>query len=473
MGDHRSAGGAASLIWQPMAMRWRGVAVITNTPPRSQQRSPGAMQANAIMEGVVTKAANKLGLDQVAIRRINSPEGKAPYGPPAAGGERRHVTYASVKQALDRGAELFKWNERLARAGKREGTKVRGVGVAVGPHGSGSIGYDGLMTIRPDGRLYVQSGIGNLGTHSVIDVARVAADTLAMPWEKVDVVWGNTGQHVPWTCLSVGSQTTHAMTRANLAGAEDARHKLQEIAAKDLGGAPADYTLGGERVYHRSNPSRGMSYAQAARRALELGGRYDGHELPEDINPFTKRSAVALAGLGLMGVAKDNYPRDGDTYSFVAGFAEVEVDVETGHVRLVDYLAVGDVGTVVNPRSLHGQLLGGSCLGIGHALMQKWVFDQHYGVPLAKRFYQNKPLTILDIPATMHSEALGIADPETPVGARGVGEPPVGAGYGSVLNAIASAIGEDAFRRAPVTADIILTSLEEGRRVHEPLMAHL
>jgi CO/xanthine dehydrogenase Mo-binding subunit len=105
--------------------------------------------------------------------------------------------------------------------------------------------------------------------------------------------------------------------------------------------------------------------------------------------------------------------------------------------------------------------------------MQKWVFDQHYGVPLAKRFYQNKPLTILDIPATMHSEALGIADPETPVGARGVGEPPVGAGYGSVLNAIASAIGEDAFRRAPVTADIILTSLEEGRRVHEPLMAHL
>jgi CO/xanthine dehydrogenase Mo-binding subunit len=473
MGDHRSAGGAASLIWQPMAMRWRGVAVITNTPPRSQQRSPGAMQANAIMEGVVTKAANKLGLDQVAIRRINSPEGKAPYGPPAAGGERRHVTYASVKQALDRGAELFKWNERLARAGKREGTKVRGVGVAVGPHGSGSIGYDGLMTIRPDGRLYVQSGIGNLGTHSVIDVARVAADTLAMPWEKVDVVWGNTGQHVPWTCLSVGSQTTHAMTRANLAGAEDARHKLQEIAAKDLGGAPADYTLGGERVYHRSNPSRGMSYAQAARRALELGGRYDGHELPEDINPFTKRSAAALAGLGLMGVAKDNYPRDGDTYSFVAGFAEVEVDVETGHVRLVDYLAVGDVGTVVNPRSLHGQLLGGSCLGIGHALMQKWVFDQHYGVPLAKRFYQNKPLTILDIPATMHSEALGIADPETPVGARGVGEPPVGAGYGSVLNAIASAIGEDAFRRAPVTADIILTSLEEGRRVHEPLMAHL
>ena len=273
--------------------------------------------------------------------------------------------------------------------------------------------------------------------------------------------------------MSVGSQTTHAMTRANLAGAVDARLKLREIAAHDLGGQPSDYTLGGERVYRRDNPSRGLTYAEAAERAVALGGKYDGHDLPADIHPMTKKSAAALAGLGLMGVAKDTYRHDGDTYSFVVGFAEVEVDVETGHTKVVDYLAVGDVGTVVNPRSLHGQLLGGINLGIGHALQQKWVYDQHYGVPLAKRFYHTKPLTILDVPSTMQTDALGIADPETPVGARGVGEPPVGAGYGSVLNAIADAVGEDIFRRAPVMADIVLTSLENGRRMHDPLTAHL
>ena len=121
----------------------------------------------------------------------------------------------------------------------------------------------------------------------------------------------------------------------------------------------------------------------------------------------------------------------------------------------------------------HGQLLGGINLGIGHALQQKWVYDPHYGVPLAKRFYHNKPLTILDIPAKMETIALGLADPETPVGARGVGEPPVGAGYGSVMNAIADAVGEEIFRKAPVTADIVLTSLEHGRRMHEPLASHL
>jgi CO/xanthine dehydrogenase Mo-binding subunit len=472
MGDYRSAANAASLIWQPLAMRWRGVAVITNTPPRSQQRSPGPMQANAIMEPVVTKAAKKLGLDQLAIRRINSPEGKASYGPPRPNGTRGHVTSAFVKQALDRGAELFNWDERKARAGKRQGSKVRGIGVAVGPHGAGSIGYDGLMTIRPDGNLYVQSGVGNLGTHSTIDLARIAADVLAIPWEKVVVNWGNTSKNLPWSCMSVGSQTTHAMTRANLAGATDARLKLQEIAAHDLGGSPSEYTLGDERVYRRGTPSRGLTYAQAAARAIELGGKYDGHELPDDIHAMTRASATVLAGTGLMGVAKDTYPRDGDTYSFIAGFAEVEVDVETGKLQVVDYLAVADVGTVINPRSLHGQILGGINLGIGHALSQKWVYDTHYGVPLAKRFHHTKPLTILDVPAEMRTEALGLADPETPTGARGVGEPPVGAGYGSVLNAIANAIGEEAFRRAPVTADMVITSLEHGSRVHE-MRAHL
>src|SRR5215471_6275297 len=118
MGDYRSAALAASLIWQTLAMRWRGLAVLTNTPPRSQQRSPGTMQANAIMEPVVTKAANKLGLDQVAIRRINAPEGKALYGPARANGGRAHTTSAFVRNALDRGAEMFEWDTRKARAGK-------------------------------------------------------------------------------------------------------------------------------------------------------------------------------------------------------------------------------------------------------------------------------------------------------------------------------------------------------------------
>jgi CO/xanthine dehydrogenase Mo-binding subunit len=472
VGDGRSAGDHISLSYQPETMRWRSLSVLTNTPPRGAQRAPGGFQGNALMEPILAKAARKLGIDEVAIHRINAPEGKAKFGALNARGTQNYTTSAFLKQALDRGAELFKWEERKARSGKREGSKVRGVGVAVSAYSAGSMGFDGLIVLKPDGRLAIQSGIGNLGTESVFDCHRVSAEVLGMPWEKCDVTWGNTSKHMPSTCGQGGSQTTHAMTRAAHAAGMDAKKKLQEIAAKALGGRPDDYDVANERVF-RKGGGAGLTFAEAAKRAIALGGKYDGHELPADINPFTKTSATALAGQGLMGVARDNYGRDGSSKSYVAGFAEVEVDVETGMYRVIDYLTVADVGTVIHPRSLGGQLNGGIMLGLGHATGQKWVYDQRYGTPVARRFYQTKPPSILDAPENMQWTALDIPDPETPVGARGVGEAPVGAGFGAVVNAVAAAIGDDFFRRAPVTPDMLLTALEEGRATHEPLTANV
>jgi CO/xanthine dehydrogenase Mo-binding subunit len=467
-GDANSAGQTISLCYQPDAMRWRTLTVLTNTPPKVSQRAPGGMQGNGLMEPVITKAANKLGLDQVEIRRINAPEGRAPFGPPGGNGQRNRVTDSHVKDALVKGAELFNWDEKKARSGRRVGSKVRGSGVAVSSYTAGSIGFDGLIVIRPDGKVQVQSGIGNLGTHSIFDVHRVVAEILDTPWDQFEVVFGDTGKHLPWTCISAGSQTAHAMTRAAHAVGTAAKARLQEVAAKTYGGNPASYPVANGRVGR-------MTFAEAAKKAIELGGVYDGHEVPEsnNINAFTKRSVAGLAGQGLVVAARDNYPRNGASQSFVAGFAEVEVDVETGAYTILEFAAVADCGTVLNPRSLQGQTFGGLMLGIGHAIGQKWVYDQHYGVPLAKRFYHNKPPTILDAPQAFKFAALDIADPETPVGARGIGEPPVGAGLGAVLNAIAAAIGDEAFRRAPVNADMILDSLEAGVRRTEGLTAHI
>jgi CO/xanthine dehydrogenase Mo-binding subunit len=161
------------------------------------------------------------------------------------------------------------------------------------------------------------------------------------------------------------------------------------------------------------------------------------------------------------------------THSYVASFAEIEVDVETGKYYVIDFLAYADVGTVIHPRALGGQVLGRSTLGIGHAIGQKWVFDPHYGEMVSKRFHHNKPPTILDVPVNMQWAALDIPDPETPVGARGIGEPPVGGGCASILNALSDALGDEIFQRAPVNLDTILTSLEAGRPMQHPLMAHI
>jgi CO/xanthine dehydrogenase Mo-binding subunit len=468
-GDVPSSGRIVSLLYQPEAMRWRGATILTNTPPRSAQSSPGGLQGIVIMEPVIAKAARKLGLDQVAIRRINCPEGKAPFGP-EVNGKRQYATSAFLKEALDRGAEQFKWSERMARTPKRIGTKVRGVGVSLSCYVGGSVGFDGLLVITPDGRVNFQSGIGNLGTESVIDVHRAGAEVLGVPWERCDVTWGDTSKSLPFTCVSGGSQTTHAMTRAAYATAMDARQKLKEIAAKKLGGKPQDYDVANERVFRKG---AGMTLAQAAKYAIQLGGIYDGHEVSADLHKRTKASAAALAGQGLLAAAKDNYSRDGATFSYVASFAEVEVDVDTGKYIIVDFLAYADVGSVIHPRALGGQVLGRSVLGMGHALGQKWVYDPHYGAMLSTRFYQSKPPTILDVPVDMQWAALDIPDPETPVGARGVGEPPVGGGCASILNALSDALGDEIFRRAPVNADTILTSLEAGRPMQHPLMAHI
>ena len=310
-GDSNTAAAIVSLSYQPESMRFNGLAVLTNTPPKVSQRSPGGMQGNGIMEPIISKAAKMLGLDQVDVRKINAAVGKAPFGAPLANGRQNYVTSSFVREALDRGRELFKWDEKKALySGKRQGTKARGIGVAVSPFAAGSIGFDGLFVIKPDGRIAFQTGIGNHGTHSVFDVHRVAADMLDVPWEQCDVIFGDTSKNLPWTCVSAGSQTAHAMTRAAHAAAKDAIKKLQEIAAKIARRRSRQYRVAGGRV---SGAGGSMTFAQAAQKAIALGGKYDGHELPGDINAITKASATALAGQGLMAVAKDAYPRDGQS----------------------------------------------------------------------------------------------------------------------------------------------------------------
>jgi CO/xanthine dehydrogenase Mo-binding subunit len=472
--DNQDDGGSSarivSLLYQPPAMRWRGVSVMTNTPTRSAQSAPGGMQGITIIEPILAKAARKLGVDQVAMRRVNCPEGKAEYGPPNKG-KRAHATSCFLKQALDQGAEQFKWQERIAKP-KRTGSKARGVGVSLSCFVGGTVGFDGLLVITPEGRVRFHSGIGNLGTESVMDVHRAGAEVLGVPWELCDVVWGDTSKIFPYTCASGGSQTTHAMTRAAFAVATECKQKLQEVAAMSLGGKPENYEVDNGRVF-RKGGGAGLTLAQAAQKAIELGGIYDGHQAPDDVHKVTKTAVAALAGQGLVVAARDKAPRDGDTFSYVASFAEVEVDVETGKYFITDFLAYGDVGTVLHPHSLGGQMLGRSILGIAHAIGQKWVYDPEYGVAVAKRFYQNRPPTILDVPVDMQWAALNIPDPETPVGARGVGEPPVGGGCASILNALSDALSDEIFQRAPVNADTILASFEAGRPMQHPFTASI
>jgi CO/xanthine dehydrogenase Mo-binding subunit len=477
-GDHSTTANLGSLLFQAPNMRFRGLSVATNTPPGVSQRAPGGLQASVWFEPLVHEAARKLGIDQVAIRKMNAPEGQAVFGlvPPNTppGRPRSKLTSCFVKECLDQGAELFGWEARKANSGKRTGSKVRGIGCGTGAYTAGSIGVDGLCILRPDGKLEIHQGIGNLGTHSVIDTARVIAEVANVPWENCEVVWGNTSKGLPWSSIQAGSQTTYAHTRANFATGQDLKKKLQEVAAKTKGGSPEGYDTGPQGVI-RKGGGLVMTWAQAAEAAIKLGGIYDGTETPKEINAMTKAAAAAHKGRGLMGVARDNLPRDGQTYGFMSAFAEVEVDVETGVWTIVDFVGVADVGTVIHPNSLGAQINGGSLQGIGHIRSQKLVFDPHYGSGLSGRMHHNKPPSILDVPFNAKWGAVGLPDPTNPVGAKGIGEPSTVAAAGAVLAALADAVGDDIIRRTPVQPEHIAAALANGRKLMmaNPLQAFI
>ncbi|MDC0161057.1 molybdopterin-dependent oxidoreductase, partial [Gemmatimonadales bacterium] len=463
-GDFNTAGMIADLTYTPQNMRFRGVSMYTNTPPKAAQRGPGGAQIISMMEPILEKAGRELGVDRFEMHRMNAPRGDVKFGP-------RNATLTSVHavEALDKGREMFDWDAKLAISGQRNGSKVTGIGIGLSPYTAGSRGRDGMMIIRPDGKLYVHQGIGNLGTHSIADTARPAAELLGYNWKDVEIVWGNSARAYPRSTVQAGSQTTTAHTRANHAAATDALRKIREIAAATMGGAPSAYRVDSGRV---SGPGGTMTLARIAERAIAMGGEYSGEALPGDIHAQTVPAAQILAGEGLMGIARDNYGGEGNIYSWVAGFAMVELDEETGVVELKEYVGVTDCGTVIHPRSLGAQVFGGSIQGMGMAMTQRWVFDPQWGVPFANRLYTARPPGFLDIPADLKWGAVDIPDPQDPVGAKGIGEPPVGAGAAALTSAVADAMGGRCVCRTPLTPDILLAEIE-GRPMYGRLDQHV
>ena len=467
-GDFGTAGVVASASYQPENMRFRGVPVYTNTPPRSAQRAPGGAQIVAMLEPLVDQAARELGVDRLEIRKVNAADADGWLGP-----NQGSFTSARVREALDLGAELFDWDEKRQLSGQRNGSRVTGVGIGLSPFTAGSSGRDGLLVVRDDGKLYVHQGIGNLGTHSIADTARAAAKVLDLSWDQVEIVWGDTRKHLPHSTVQAGSQTTFAHTRANHAAAEALVGLLQELAAQELGGDPGNYRVADGRVFRAGDRSVGMDFAQAARRAVALGGKFSGAEYPDDLNDATKAAVQGLAGEGLIAAARDNYARDGAIYSWVITFCQVELDEETGEVEIVDLASTADCGTVLHARSLAAQTNGGVFQGIGMAKSQRWVFDPRWGIPLAKRLYTARPPGILDVPRSPRFAAVNLPDPQTPVGSKGIGEPPVGAGEAAYACAVADAMGGRCLCRTPLTSDMILAELEGRPRPYGLLDTHV
>ena len=463
-GDLGGAAGSVSLLYQPPAMRYRGIQVATNTTPTGAQRGPGQNQIAGAIEPLLDKAAKALGVDRVALRRINAADNSAKYD--SAQGP---VTSAHQREALDRGAAAFDWEARKARSGQTRGSKVTGIGIGQAFHAAGRGGLDGIVRITPDGKLHIHCGVGNLGTFSYASTSRVAAEVLKVSWDNCIIERGDTRLGLPFSSPQSGSNTSFTMTRATYAGAMDALAKLKEIAATTLGGSADDYDVADERVVAKQDATRNMTFAAAATRAIELGGRFSGQEVPEDINVVTKLGVAAIAGTGLIGVAKDNAALTGTVPAIAVGFIEIELDKETGRVEIVDYLGVADCGTVLHPMGLNAQIRSGAVMGFGMGLSERHIYDPQNGLPANVGLYQAKPPSYLDVPSSMKTLAVDINDPQNPVGSKGIGEPVEGCATAAVLAAVADALGGHYFNRTPVLPDMIVNAAAGRAQSYQPL----
>lgn len=463
IGDAGSGGGASgpgaanyvSLMLQPAAMRFRGVSLYTNTAPRAAQRGPGENEMSAALEPIYDKVINMAGLDRVQVKIQNAPDSSATIGP-----QRGVLTGSWFPKAIAQGAEMFNWEERKQLSGRRQGSKVTGIGVGMGYHSAGASGYDGLCRIGTDGKLYLHTGVGNLGTYSYAAVVRAAAEVLKVDWENCEIVRGNSDLHLPWSTFQAGSNTMFTEVRTNNVAALDALRKLKQIAATDLGGEAADYDIDGERVFLISDPAQGLTYAQAAQRAVQLGGEYSGETYPDNLNPVTGRSVQALAGTGLIGVAKDER-HTGIVPATTVGFMEIELDTMTGKYEILDYVCIADCGTIVHPMGFSQSMRGGGVWGVGLAGYERLVYDTQNGLPANVGLHQAKIPTYLDVPLVTRHDATHEPDPQSPVGSRGVGEPSQGCACAALASAISDALGGHQFNRAPITADMIINHVAQ------------
>jgi CO/xanthine dehydrogenase Mo-binding subunit len=262
------------------------------------------------------------------------------------------------------------------------------------------------------------------------------------------------------------------MTRQNYVAAMDALDKLKTIASSLLGGSPEDYNIADEHVFNVNDATQSVSYAECAQEAIRLSGVFDGSQVSDDLHEITKLSVQELVGSGLIGVAKDNIPRQGLVAGIAVGVCEVEVDVETGKFEILSYTGISDCGTVLHPQSLHTQIKGGAVQGFGMVGSEKHIYDPQNGLPGNIGFLQCKPPTYLDVPREFIAGAVEIPDPQNPVGAKGMGEPPLGCAAAALACAISNALGGVYFNRVPITPDMIVNHVSGQNQSYRKLQVN-
>ncbi len=383
-------------------------AVLTNTAPTGAYRGAGRPEAIHIIERLMDEAARQIGMDRVALRRRNfiQPE-QMPYTNPMG----QVYDTGKFEHVMDRGLALAEWNTFDARAAQsRQHGKVRGLGLATFLEWTGGNAFEERVTVcvKPEGVIEVFSAVCGMGQGIATSLAQLVVDTFGVPIDQVRIVLGDTDRGSGFG--SAGSRSIFTGGSAVRVGAERTIDAAKSLAAKEMEVAAEDVTYSNATFSVKGTDLKVDLFALAARQGNQ--------------QIFMDSTSSAA----------------GPTWPNGCHVCEVELDEQTGHIDVVAYASVNDVGIVINPMIVRGQLDGGAVQGVGQALCEHLQYDRETG-QLVTGSLMDYCAPHADIVQMMKNEMdQSIPCKNNILGVKGVGELGTIGATPAVVNAVADAL---------------------------------
>ncbi|UMZ74786.1 xanthine dehydrogenase family protein molybdopterin-binding subunit [Natranaerofaba carboxydovora] len=408
-------------------VRTKGYSVYTNTVPTSCYRGFGNSQMHFAFEQAMDVAAEELDIGPDQIRLINAIES----GETSVHGWK--VNTCGLPECVDTVVKESDFNrKREEYKNQPEGTKKRGIGLAVCNHVSGNRpfyppfeGSSAILKISPGGKVKIHTGEAEIGQGMNTTFAQIAAEVLGLPLKdvKTEIIDTDVG---PFGCGTFASRATTLGGNAVLDGAKKAKEIILDYASKCTEVPAAVMDIKDGKIIDKNNSKEIISFAEVCEKA------------------FFERGAVPITVKGTYipdTVMPDeaNYGNVSPAYPFGCHIVEVEVDTETGKVALLNYWAAHDVGTALNPLSLEGQIEGGVANAMGWTLSEKMRMSD--GEILNPNLLDYKVPTSADVNYNINTYLIETNEPNGPFGAKGIGEPAKNPGAPAIANAIYNATG--------------------------------
>lgn len=426
-----------SSLYKVPNVKYTAKCVYTNNTYCQAMRGYGNPQATFAIESNLDQLAEKAGIDPLELRRINANE------PGEITPQRFKITSCGMKECIEEVAKRINWKE------KRGKDKGRGVGIASLIHvGGGARVYksDGCGTIiKMDdfGKVDVFTGATDIGQGSDTVIAQIVAEVLGISIEDVHVI-NNDTEVCPWDVGVHASRTTFVAGNAALGAANKIRQQILEAASKILDEEPGNLDIKDSIIFSTKNQEKNIPLGKALRRIH-----------------YTTGGKMLMAEY-FYDPANENFDKEfkgnlSVSYAYGAHGVEVEVDKETGKVKILNYIAAHDVGKAINPLLLEGQIYGGGLQGIGYALGEKMIYKN--GRLMNGNFLDYKIPTVKDVPP-IQPVIVETDELEGPFGAKGIGEPGLVPTAPAIANAIYDAIGVR-IKDLPITPEKVLKAIKE------------